>query len=352
MVAEVQPETLAPVNVDTPGMPAKVTEDDMLRVLWRHFTAQSWFLVPQVSTLADDEENTYRDQMLRRIDALAVRKPRKQGIGAVETLAIEVKVTREDWKRDLDNPGKQQAWRDAAHRHVYAVPAGLVHPDETPEGSGLLTVAFTGSTGYGTVEWAKRIGYPVNNPERPIPDGTLRTMFARLAQLEGKTRGWSFIDGLSGDTEDLRAAHVALQRTAEKMKREKERAEGQRDAWRELFARTHPKGAPCRWCGEPVKGLRPTGGWFKSWRHVNSAHDGPCALLEEAAAEEVAREEYAIANDSDRRTAARMAEYRWANYGDKHPSPDRLEADPWLAFLDRVHQVGPVPVDVIEEPEE
>lgn len=348
MVAETHPETLAPVTVDTPEMPVKVTEDDMLRVLWRHFTAQGWFLVPQVSTVADDEENTYRDQMLRRIDALAVRKPRKQGIGAVESLAIEVKVTREDWKRDLDNPGKQRAWRDAAHRHVYAVPAGLVMPDETPDGSGLLTVSFSGH-GHGNVEWAKRIGYPVNDPERPVPDGTLRTMFARLAQLEGKTRGWSFIDGLAGDTEDLRAAHVALQRTAEKMKREKDRAEGQRDAWRELFARTHPKGAPCRWCGEPVKGLRPTDGWFKSWRHVDAAADEPCALLEAEAAEEVAREEYAIAADTERRSALRMAEWRWANYGDKHPDPSVLEREPWRAFINRDRRLGPWPADIIEE---
>lgn len=356
-MSEVSPlkATLAPVNVTIPDMPVKVTEDDMLRVLWRHYIGAGWFPIPQVSTEDEDtveltESRVLAIRSLRRIDMMMVRKPRKEGIGPIETMAIEVKVTREDWKRDLDNPGKQQAWRSVAHRHAYAVPAGLVHRDEVPEGSGLIVVKFSGSHGYGFPDWAKRAPY-LGDDHHLLPS-TIRTMFARLATLEGKTRGWNVSEQLSGNVEDLRASLLSLQKAAEKAQRDKDRAEAQRDAWRELHARTNPKGAPCQWCGQPVKGLRPTkDGWFKGWRHVNPADDEACAELEADAADDTARALYEAANEAERRSARRMAEWRFANMGKGHPDPDKLDAEPWLSFLGQVQVRGPWPADEAPEAE-
>lgn len=67
----------------------------------------------------------------RRIDALM--------LGAKGRLtAIEIKVTRADFRRDT--PAKIRAWREVTHNFVYATPPGLITPDELPAGCGLWEV--------------------------------------------------------------------------------------------------------------------------------------------------------------------------------------------------------------------
>ncbi|HEY1118213.1 MAG TPA: hypothetical protein VGE43_10950, partial [Acidimicrobiales bacterium] len=154
-------------------MPAKVTENDMLTHLWRHFAGQ-WAPIPQVTVapgdldpsafaLAADYEGAEppSDGTDRRIDMLLARRaknPDKAGI--YETLAIEVKVTRADFLADIKNPAKQAAWKQAATRHAYAVPAGLVQASEVPEECGLIWVHMPANGGYWSeVKWVKRAPY-------------------------------------------------------------------------------------------------------------------------------------------------------------------------------------------------
>lgn len=63
----------------------------------------------------------------RRIDALMIR--------AGQRTAIEVKISRADFRRET--PEKRRAWHAVCHRFVYAVPEGLIQPDEVPDGCGL-----------------------------------------------------------------------------------------------------------------------------------------------------------------------------------------------------------------------
>ncbi|MFE6967158.1 hypothetical protein ACFVAJ_18740 [Agromyces sp. NPDC057679] len=63
----------------------------------------------------------------RRIDALIVTSRM--------LTAVEIKVTRADFRRDTDE--KRRAWQLFSHRFVYAVPKGLVTPDEVPASCGL-----------------------------------------------------------------------------------------------------------------------------------------------------------------------------------------------------------------------
>jgi hypothetical protein len=63
----------------------------------------------------------------RRIDALI--------IASTGRTAVEIKVTRADFRRETDE--KRRAWRAITHRFVYLVPKGLVSPAEVPDGCGL-----------------------------------------------------------------------------------------------------------------------------------------------------------------------------------------------------------------------
>lgn len=71
----------------------------------------------------------------RRIDGLLI------GPSGLRT-AIEVKVSRADYWRESHE--KRRAWQAITHRFVYAVPAGLITPDEVPAGIGLWYVTENG----------------------------------------------------------------------------------------------------------------------------------------------------------------------------------------------------------------
>lgn len=66
----------------------------------------------------------------RRIDALMIKGKQRT--------AIEVKISRADYARETER--KRQVWRSITHRFVYAVPAGLITPDEVPDGLGLWEI--------------------------------------------------------------------------------------------------------------------------------------------------------------------------------------------------------------------
>lgn len=60
------------------------------------------------------------------------------------TIAYEVKVTRADFEREIENPTKRERAEELAGECFFAVPAGLVAADEVPEGWGLVVVQSNG----------------------------------------------------------------------------------------------------------------------------------------------------------------------------------------------------------------
>lgn len=316
--------TQAPPDADDDAV-KPVTEDDMLRALWRHAFATGWYPIAQV---------THGN---RRIDMLWLRPAKKDGIGPYETLAIEVKVSKEDWRRDMQNPAKQQAWRDAATRHAYAVPTGLIYPDQVPAGSGLINVTFSGSQMWGKAEFVKNAPY-INGHAPDLPTRTWLTLLIRLAEVEGRARGWHASPAQVGSAEELRVNLTAAQKAQERAQRAEEKAKKDLESWRTLYMLTCPQGAPCRWCGEPIKPLNPNGGWFKKFRHMDAAHDGPCEALEDAQREIAAQEAYEAADAKDRGYQQRLAMGRYRT------DPVLLENEPWRAYLTDQRQ-GPYPAD-------
>lgn len=351
----VEAATVGTPTPDSADMGARWTEDEVLRVLWRHFGAQSWAPIPQVTVAARDSDPHSADvtsveaflaSVDRRIDMLMIRPAKRQGIGPLETLAIEVKVTRADFLNDVRNPEKQAPWRKAATRHAYAVPAGLVHRDEIPEGSGLIAVKRGWSD---AVEWVIRAPYPKEHaPE--LPRRVLVALAHRLSRLEGVTRGWDTSPAAAGDEQEVRAALKAAQKEAERLGRALKRESGKTEAWRTAHALSNPAGHPCRWCKQPVKPINPTGGWFKKWRHVNGDHDEACREAEAQVRENEALDAYDAATEEERAAALRRA-HTWG-------FTDLIEREPWRAFLPYRHarrgeagQTGPEPADVLPEGE-
>jgi len=54
------------------------------------------------------------------------------------SVAVEVKVTRADFRRELENPGKRLVWEKEANEFWFAAPKGVIPVEELPEGAGLL----------------------------------------------------------------------------------------------------------------------------------------------------------------------------------------------------------------------
>lgn len=56
------------------------------------------------------------------------------------TLAVEVKVSRSDFARELEDPTKRKPWESLAGECWFACPSGIIRRTEVPEGWGLMIV--------------------------------------------------------------------------------------------------------------------------------------------------------------------------------------------------------------------
>lgn len=253
-----------------------LTAVDMQRALWRHFIPR-YAVLFEISTDLRDETITVNGhdhpwKRRRRIDVLLAQPARKQGIGPVDLLAIEIKVSRADFLADVRQPEKQASWREIAHRHAYAVPSGLVQPSEVPSGSGLLTVRGERG-GQRHVQWARRAPYS-HSP--PIPAWLTMTLAWRLSAAEAKTRGLSRSDG-EMSAEDLRGALAEARQRADRLQGQLDRAKTAAREWRAAFAAAGH--LPCGHCHQLVRPRVGHDGYLGNWRHVSPSHDAACAVI-------------------------------------------------------------------------
>lgn len=185
---------LAPAATPTPAVPSVLAgrrpatrpwpARSIARALFNDLVVQGWAPFTEVTAPADPTRGG-----VRRIDMFAVRFHPAAGL---ERLAIEIKVTRADFRSDVANPAKQQPWRDLCQQHVYATPAGLVDPADVPAGSGLFTVERL--PGYpnhpGLVTVAKPA--PVNADAAPLPDWLWIHLVHRGAWAEAHRKNLTF----------------------------------------------------------------------------------------------------------------------------------------------------------------
>lgn len=110
----------------------------------------------------------------RRIDALVIDTYRT---------AVEIKVTRSDFKADTEE--KRAPWVHYTHKFVYAVPAGLVTPDEVPDYCGLWYVdpdALRDLQWHHGVSVAKKA--KVNKEAADLPANLVKSLMGRLSRYE------------------------------------------------------------------------------------------------------------------------------------------------------------------------
>jgi len=101
----------------------KVTANDVLKALEIYYGVMGMVVVPEVSI-------SYRGE--RRADVLVV------GRGNETAVAIEIKVTLQDFKHEIDNPDKRVLALELSSQYFFAAPKGMIRPDEIPDECGLM----------------------------------------------------------------------------------------------------------------------------------------------------------------------------------------------------------------------
>jgi hypothetical protein len=345
-------------------MPVKATEDDVLRWLSLHFRAQSWAAVPQVTVamvnldggkrswtsptvrvlhmVPEDVAVKITHERDRRIDMLLARSARNPAYGPIETMAVEVKVSRADFLSDVKDPSKQAPWRAATTRHTYAVPAGLVQAHEVPEGSGLLWLApnryASSNIGMPEVTWARKAPYRKGHAPQ-LPARVIVAMLHRASDFEADVRGWNMKHTATEGPEELRAELRAVKRQLSQAETRAGRHADAAEAWKKAYGLAAPDGIPCGICGRPVKPKFPKRDWFREWAHIDPADDAPCAAADEAQRIAEAKEDYEKAlADPDGFERTLRAVHRWGFRED-------VEAEPWRAFFSEHGALKPYPTD-------
>lgn len=258
----------------------KVTARDMLAALYRHFDGR-WVMLTEVTARTVLNGRRQRD---RRIDALLLRGGNAPG--DFERMAIEVKVTRADFLSDVRNPAKQAPWRALAHRHSYAVPAGLVDESEVPPDSGLIVVDNARDPAYpGRVRFARRAPRATHDPG-PLPWANIWDAFYRAARLEADAKGYGYSrERLGEDPEELRTEIKRLRHDLDLSVEREFRLRDRCQDWQKRWARLEPPA--CGTCGKPLhiarkREARIGGG---EWEHRDVLEAAACEVLRTAAAE-------------------------------------------------------------------
>ncbi len=101
----------------------KVTANEVLKALDSYYSQMGFILIPEVSIAYGGE---------RRADALVV------GRGNETAIAIEIKVSRQDFLHELDDEEKRQLALSLSSQYWFAAPGGLIQKDELPPEAGLL----------------------------------------------------------------------------------------------------------------------------------------------------------------------------------------------------------------------
>lgn len=149
-------------------MTARTSSTELLARLRRHYLKPGPYpggvFIPEV---------THEGHGARRVDALHVGFIRSRGLHLV---GHELKVSRSDWLRELDDPTKADVWASQCHAwYVVAPSTAIVPSEELPNGWGLLVIDPRTKTRLRTVVPAR-----VN----PDVDPDWRTMLAVIKRLD------------------------------------------------------------------------------------------------------------------------------------------------------------------------
>lgn len=149
----------------------------------------------------------------RRMDLFAVNCWRSKGYRAV---AYEVKVSRADFKREMEHPDKRAICEKVAHDCYFATPAGLIKPEELPVGWGLMEVNGSAmkivrvAPQRPTVEWPMpfmlAIARRCSDPSTKVPPAIWRSAGQELTEADVLTH----IEQVAAKNTELRYSSATL----------------------------------------------------------------------------------------------------------------------------------------------
>jgi hypothetical protein len=225
-----------------------------------------WAMLTHVPLRMPDGRNE------RIIDALAVRCW-GGGKGHVR-LAFEVKVSRPDYRNET--PEKRAPAEASAHQCAYVVPAGLIRPDELPDGWGLIEVFENGSDRPPTSRplgsralWRK---YAAKREPVCDLDYLVSAGFRRASRAEEAIR-----HGVLPEAEVARmrrendSLHGIVSRAKDAQRRAEQRVKDMRN---EILALAGDQ--ECADCSSKVTWRL---GAVSGWSHVDKTQDGPCRKI-------------------------------------------------------------------------
>lgn len=117
---------------------------------------------------------------VRRIDFLLMRTGRRS-TPLHERIALEVKISRADFRRDTDE--KRAAWFTVADRFAYVAPMGMIQPSELPPGCGLLEYDAEALFGNNRLKW-KVVAPRKQEPPLPFDNHFFAYLMGRASRAE------------------------------------------------------------------------------------------------------------------------------------------------------------------------
>lgn len=235
------------------------------RLRARYATERGWLTFAELQRQGEATGPGAR-RTTRQIDFVAVNRwESRRG----QVVAVEVKVDRADFAREVETPEKRAAWEDVASEFWFATPAGLVQPDEVPEGCGLLEVWGQKLRARKRAQARKTAG-----ADPPLLRAIVRRLAGDVEQAEREREAFAEFRGrsLSFDDLELMARRIAERRHESAVTREARRiAEEQRadakrrheDYWgprkeiiRELERLCREVDPSLRWDADPPEVLR------------------------------------------------------------------------------------------------
>jgi len=176
---------VAPKVTREPG-PQKLTVQAIERAILRKYLYDQtgWGVLREVSI--DDLVQPTRGRKVsrRRIDYLLMRISRRS-TPRHERIALEVKVTKADFRRDTDE--KRAAWFGVCDRFAYVAPVGMIKPDELPPGCGLMEYNPDAVFGSDVLKW-KVIAPRKAEPPTPFDTQFFAYLFGRASRAEQSLR--------------------------------------------------------------------------------------------------------------------------------------------------------------------
>ena len=122
------------IPIPAPDRTPKMTADQVLDAIESRYPLKEWAFIRELQDAVGGTAN-------RRLDAWAIHfwSPN-------EICAFEVKVSRADFKHEIEQPEKREFGLSVSSHFYFAVPAKLVTPDEVPTECGLIWVYEDGRT--------------------------------------------------------------------------------------------------------------------------------------------------------------------------------------------------------------